>query len=168
MDELTKVFHIDVKLLIAQAVNFSIVILVLYKFAYKPLLKAMNERAGVIEKGLEDAKEAAKHLEDAGKEREERITEAKKEARVILEEARKMADKNKEEMVGKAKEETQKVVLEAKNQIMMEKEKMLREVKQEIGQLVVLATEKVLQNSRNEDLDKALIDAAIKEVQNLK
>ena len=55
MEEIIKTFHIDWKLLIAQAVNFAIVVFALYKFAYKPLLKTMNERTAKIEQGLKDA-----------------------------------------------------------------------------------------------------------------
>lgn len=144
MDELIKTFHIDVKLLIAQVINFAIVVGVLYKFAYKPLLKHMNERSDVIDKGLKDAKEAQENLEKAEKAYNGKLVEAKKEARTILEEAQKQAEKNKQDMVDKAKEETEKVVTQAKTQIQNEKEKMLKEVKQEVGQLVVQVTEKVL------------------------
>ncbi len=60
MDSLVETFHLDVKLLIAQVINFAIVFLVLYYFALKPLLNVMNDRSAKIEKSLEDAKEIEK------------------------------------------------------------------------------------------------------------
>lgn len=161
MDELIKTFHIDYKLLLAQIINFSVVVFVLYRFAYKPLLKTMNERTSAIKKGLDDAKEAQQQLEKAEQAREKRIVAAKKEAKIILEEAQKMAEKNKEEMVGKAKEEAQKVVEKAKEQIQSEKDKMLKEVKQEVGSLVVLATEKVVGEKIDQQKDKEIISKTI-------
>ena len=58
MDELIKTFHIELNLLVAQIVNFSIVLFVLYRFAYAPILKTLNSRTGKIEKGLKDAESA--------------------------------------------------------------------------------------------------------------
>lgn len=164
MEEIIKTFHLDIKLIIAQLFNVAIVMYVLHKYAYKPLLTKLNERTSTIEKGLADAKKAQDELANAEKTREERINEAKKEAWVILEEAQKVADKNKQETVDKARIEAQKVIEEAKTQIMAEKEKMIREVKQEIGQLVVAATEKIMDEKMDESRDKVLIDKTLADV----
>jgi F-type H+-transporting ATPase subunit b len=83
MDGIIEAFHLDIKLIIAQLINFTIVLAVLYKLVYKPLLKTMNERTGKIEKGLKDAQESQAQLEKAEKTRDEKIKEAKKEARQI-------------------------------------------------------------------------------------
>jgi F-type H+-transporting ATPase subunit b len=164
MEELFKTFHVDIKILIAQIINFVIVLVVLFKFAYRPLLKIMNERTGKIEKGLEDAKKAQEQLENAEKDREKRLIQAKKEAKTILEEAQKMAEKNKEETINNAKEESQKVVEQAKSQIAQEKEKMLREVKGEIGNLVVLATEKLISLKIDKTKDGEMINKTIESI----
>ena len=161
MEELIKTFHIDWKLLVAQVINFGIVVFVLFKFAYKPLLKHMNERTETIEKGLDDARKAQEKLEKAEEEKSGKLKEARLEALGILEEAGKQAEKNKETIVGEARKEAEKVVVQAKKQIEMEKEKMLKEVKQEVGELVVSATEKVIGKKMKEEDDKRLIDEVV-------
>lgn len=165
MDELVKTFHIDIKLLIAQAINFAVVVWVLHRFAYKPLLKHMNERSDVIKRGLEDAKIAQQHLEEAEQEREKKILKAKTEAKKILEESKLQAEENKSETIEKAKKETEKVVTTAKVQIENEKEKMLNDIKKEIGELVVTSTQKVLEKKLDENEQKEIISKATKSIE---
>ena len=104
MEEIIKTFHIDWKLLVAQAVNFAIVVFALYKFAYKPLLKSMNERTAKIEQGLKNAELSQQELAKAETGRKEEIIKAKKEARKIIEEAMEQANENQEKIVASAKE----------------------------------------------------------------
>ncbi|MFO7806856.1 MAG: F0F1 ATP synthase subunit B [Candidatus Moraniibacteriota bacterium] len=165
MEAIIESFHLDLKILIAQLINFSVVLIVLYKFAYKPLLKKMNERTEVIQKGLEDAKKSQEQLSEAEKVKEQKIIEARKEAKEILEEARQRAEDNKREITEKSKEEGQKIIEEAREQINKEKEKMLKEVKSRLGELTVLAVEKVLSEKIKEDGDKKLVEKAVKEIE---
>jgi F-type H+-transporting ATPase subunit b len=164
MDGIIEAFHLDIKLLMAQIINFTIVLAVLYKFAYQPLLKVMNERTGKIEKGLEDAKKSQEQLEKAEKIRKEKIIEAKKEAKQILEKMQTLAENNKEKTVQKAQEEAQEIIEKAKKTIEAEKEKMIKEVRQEIGELTGLALEKILDEKKDKDFDEKTIEKAIKEV----
>ncbi len=166
MDELIKTFHVDYKLLIAQMVNFAVVVAVLYKFAYKPLLLKMEERTGTIEKGLANAKKAEEKLENAISQREDKIDEAKKEARGIIEAAQKQAEKNKEEVVVQAKEDAEKVVQQAKKQLQNEKEKIVAEIKSEVGTLVVAATKKIVDEKLDNKKDDELIEKTISEMKN--
>lgn len=164
MEEIINAFHIDIKSIIAQLINFGIVFFVLFKFAYKPLMAKMKERTDIIEKGLSDAKKSQEQLEQAEKIREDKIMEAKKEAKKILEDSQKMAQKNKEEIVASAKEQAVGVVEDAKIQIKNEKENMLKEVKSEVGIVVASALEKVLNKDINADEDKKVIQEAISEI----
>lgn len=164
MEEIINSFHIEIRSILAQLVNFGIVFFILFKFAYKPLMKKMKERTDIIEKGLADAKQSQLVLENAKKTKEEEIFKAKKEAKKILEETQKMAEKNKEEMSLKAKEQAQTIVEEAKKQIQSEKEKMLIEVKSEVGQIVSLALEKVLKKEIDKEKDGKIIEEALKEI----
>ncbi|HHX58198.1 MAG TPA: F0F1 ATP synthase subunit B [Candidatus Moranbacteria bacterium] len=162
MEEIIKTFHIDWKLLIAQAVNFAIVVFALYKFAYKPLLKTMNERTAKIEQGLKDAELSQEKLAEAETRKKEEIIKAKKEAKKIIEEAMEQANENQEKIVANAKERAEKVTVEAKEQIQQEKEKMLLEVRQEIGELVLLTTEKIIDEKIKKDGDQEIIANSIK------
>jgi F-type H+-transporting ATPase subunit b len=162
MDELIKTFHIDVKLIIAQAVNFGIVLFVLWKFAYKPILKTLNNRSNKIEKGLKDAENAGKKLAETEEKEKEVLADARKEAQVILAKSENMAKKTQEEMETSAKIQADKIITDAKAQIEEEKQKMLKEVKAEIGDLVVSATEKIIGEKLDKSKDKELIEKAIK------
>lgn len=164
MEEIIKTFHLDIKNIIAQFINFGIVLFVLYKFAYKPLLAKMNERSEIIEKGLADAKKSQEQLEEAEQIRERKILEIKKESREILEKSQKMAEKNKEEIIKRAGEESKKVMEETKIQIQVEKEKMLKESRRQIGETVALALERILNEKATNEKDKELIETAINEI----
>lgn len=164
MDGIIEAFHLDIKLLIAQLINFTIVLVVLYKLVYRPLLKTMNERTAKIEKGLEDAQKSAEQLEQAEKTRDDKIKEAKKEAKEILEKMRGLAEKNKEEMIRKAEKEANGIVKSAKEEIESEKKKTIKEVRQEIGELVGVALEKVLDDKQSGKVDEKIIEQAIKDI----
>lgn len=162
MDELIKTFHIEANLLLAQIVNFVIVLLVLYKFAYKPVLKTLNERTGKIEKGMEDAEESRKKLENALQLEKEILTQAKKEAQGIIRKAEDNAKKNADSFALETKEKTDKMIAEAKKIIEQEKNKMFTELKMNIAGLVVSATEKVLEEKIDHQKDQGIIARSIK------
>ena len=77
MESIVSTFHIDWKIIIAQAVNFGIVFTVLYIFALKPLSKLMSERSERIAKGVNDAKENAVVLEKTRVEYEQALSKAR-------------------------------------------------------------------------------------------
>jgi len=162
MDELIKTFHIEVNLLVAQMVNFAIVLWVLYKFAYKPVLKTLNSRTNKIEKGLADADAAGKKLEEIVEKEKVVLAKAKKEAQELIRTAEEQAKANSMSIVLEARNQGEKLLLGAKSQIEQEKNKMLSEVKGEIANLVVLATEKIIGEKLDKEKDKELIEKAIK------
>lgn len=157
MEELVKIFHIDWKLLIAQIVNFAVVVWVLYRFALKPLMKILEKRNAEISKSLDDAKQMEVNLMMSAQEKANLITAAKKEANAIIEASRIDGSKQAQELLEKAKSEVNAVVTSAKQQIADEKEKMLAESRKEIGELVINVTEKVLRGTMNQEIDKNLI-----------
>ncbi|MCX6763122.1 MAG: F0F1 ATP synthase subunit B [Candidatus Moranbacteria bacterium] len=162
MDQLISTFHIDWKLLIAQAVNFAIVLLVLYKFAYKSILKMLNDRTSQIEKGLKDAEVANKKVLEIGEREKEMLANAKRETQVIISKAEETAKKNKDEIIVEAKTQADKILADAKKKIEDEKVKMVQEVKAEISELVISATEKVLGEKLDKAKDSELIKNALK------
>ena len=99
MDTIIEAFHVDVKLLIAQAFNFAIVFVVLYFFVLKPLTKVMNDRTKKIEKSLEDAKRIDDKLIKTEEDYKKVIADARKEAEGIMEKANQYAEKKKQEAI---------------------------------------------------------------------
>lgn len=155
---------INGKLFVAQLVNFSVIAFVLWKWAWKPLVKLLDERSEKIAKSLEDAKRIEEELKKTHERREQILLEAKKEAKSIMETATKNADALRAEMTAKARSETEKIVADAKLAIAHEKEQMLQEVKGYVADLVVLTAEKVLREKIDSKKDKELVEATIKQL----
>lgn len=162
MQELINTFHIDYKILIAQMVNFSIVLFVLYKFAYGPLTKVMADRTERIEKGLKDAETANKKLLETEEREKEILGKARKEAQAIIESAGLSAEKNKEDILNEAKRRSEEIVANTQKQLEAEKVKMIGEIKSEIADLVVAATGKVIDEKMDKKKDEEIIEKAIK------
>lgn len=162
MEELIKTFHIEANLLVAQFVNFAIILFVLWKFAYKPILKTLNDRTKKIEKGVKDAEEAGKKLKETAEKEKEILIKARKEAQDIIKKSETDAKKNAESIMIQAKEQNEKMIADAKKMIEQEKGKMIAEVKSEIAGLVVSATEKVIGEKLDGKKDEELIEKAIK------
>lgn len=161
MDELIKTFHIDWKLILAQLVNFGIVLFVLKKYAYGPVLKMMQERTEKIEKGMADAENAGKKILEIAEKEKEVLIEARKQAQEIVTKAEEIAKKNKEEMISEAKSQAEKILSDSAKKIEQEKNQMMQEVKGQIAELVIAATGKVIGEKMDSEKDKTIIDRAI-------
>jgi len=164
MESLVSTFHLDIKLLIAQVINFAIVFAVLYFFALKPLLKVMAERTGKIEQSLADAKRIEEKLNQAESERKDVINVAKKEAGLIFERVSVEAEEKREEMAAKAKEEIGQIINKEKERMRQEKAETLKEIKAEVADLVVASLEKLLDKKMNSKNDAELIKKIVKNV----
>jgi len=162
--EILQLFGIDWKLMLAQLINFAIVVLVLWKFAIKPLTATMERRSKEIEQGLFDAEKSREKLEAVQNEVKEKLQEAKKEAAVILDKARQLSEDNKKISLDKTKEEVEILIKKAKEQINSEKDSMVSQVKTEVAQMVVTALEKILSEGLSKDLDKKYIDKVLKDI----
>lgn len=161
--ELLDKLGIDWRLLVAQLVNFLILVLVLYKFLYKPLLKMLEGRKEKIEKGLRDAEQLGVELERTKELQAAEIQKAKQEARGIIEEAGKRAEAAGAETKLKTKAEVEKLITVAKNQMIEEKAKMMVEIKKETAELVIAVAEKVVGKIIDAKIQNKLIEDTLKE-----
>src|SRR3989338_4953323 len=114
---------IDWKLFLAQAVNFLILLFILRRYAYRPMLEFLEKRSDRIEKGLKDARH---------------------EAKALIEAAEISAKKRDAERLAETELKTKRFLEEARTKIEDEKKKSIAEVKQEIAEVVTVAVEKVL------------------------
>jgi F-type H+-transporting ATPase subunit b len=154
---------VDWRLLVAQLVNFGIVLFVMAKWVYKPLLKVMDERAAKIEQGLKDAAAAAVAKATADSEKDVVVTEARQRARAIVEEAEALALSLREEQVKKAKTEVESIVAKGKEQLTADRAASLAAAKAELADLVVAAASKVIGTKMDSAADAALAKAALTE-----
>ena len=111
MDSIISTFHIDWKIIIAQLINFGVVIGVLYFFALKPLVKLMAERAEKIAKGLDYAKTNESILSKTQEEYDAMISKAKNEAHTLFQNSKKEAEIKKNEMLEKARGEVEMMIV---------------------------------------------------------
>ncbi len=144
MESIISTFHIDWKIIVAQAINFIIVFVVLYIFALKPLNKLMAERSDKISKGLDDAKKNDAMLKATKAEYEDMLSKARLEANKIFQEGKKEGEAKKSEMIEKGKVELANMAENNKKALQAEKVKIVEEARKEMASLAVLAAEKVM------------------------
>lgn len=155
---------INLNVFIAQLVNFLVVLLVLWKFAYKPIMKLLDDRSQKIEESLKQSEVIAMRVDALEQERAEVIAQAKSDASQILTLTREEAEKKKLEMVEQAKKEVEKVILLGKDRLKTEKEQMVREAKEELIELAVAGAKKILEESIDEKKSGALAESVIKKM----
>lgn len=157
-------FGVNWRLFIAQLVNFSVVLFVLWKWVFTPALKALDRRQEVISQGLEDAEKASVARSKAEEEKEAAIVAARKEAQGIMEKAAADAEQIRKETLEKTQKEVAELVLQGKNKLNDEKEQIVLDAKKEIADLVIASTEKVLEETKTDDRQTGLIHAAVKKL----
>ncbi len=144
MESIISTFHIDWKIIVAQAINFAIVFVVLYLFALKPLTKLMADRAEKISKGVSDAKSNAALLEKTNKEYEAILAKARIESNKIFQDGRKDLEKLKAETMEEIKVDTEKWQENRIKQMEIDKKVIVESVKGELTSLAILAAEKII------------------------
>jgi F-type H+-transporting ATPase subunit b len=149
---------IDWKLLLAQVVNFVVVLLVLKRFAYQPMLKLLDERTAKIEKGLVDAESAARKLSEMEMKEKAVLADARTEAKRILADASEAAAKRDAVKMAETEVRVKKLLEESENKIVEDRKKMLEEAKRELAGTVLLAVEKVLSEKMDSAKEKELIE----------
>lgn len=163
--ELLEQFGIDWHTLIAQIVNFLVVLTVLYLFAYKPILKLFHERTAKIDKSLKDAAKIEKRVIAIEKEHSEMVHKAKLEAQKILKEAEVRGQQQSEAMIVSAKDEVKGVIAKAKSEIEATKNNMITDAKKDIAVLVTLSVEKILSRTMNTEDNAKFVEKILAEVE---
>ncbi|MEW6611042.1 MAG: F0F1 ATP synthase subunit B [Patescibacteria group bacterium] len=164
MQELFTKLGIDWRLLIAQIINFTVLLFILYRFLYRPLLSLLEKRRERIEKSLEEAARIdaeSKRLENL---KMQKVEEAKREAVKVVEAAAAQADAVKQASLERTKQESEKIVAQARAQITSEREALLKGVQAEAADLVIGATEKVLKEKLDTEKDRQFIEQSIKKL----
>lgn len=163
MAEIINTFHVDWHIIVAQLVNFALVVAVLWYFAFKPLAKTMSERTTRIEQSLKNADAVEVRLRQADTEYQSMLTNAKKEAEQIITKAKTIADQERVAAVEKTKAEAAKVIEAGKQQLAAQRDQMVASARTELSELVAVATEKIIAEKLTSDRDKALVERAVKE-----
>ena len=145
--------------------TFLILLGLLARFAWRPLLGALESRQATIRKSLDDAEAARRQLEQAQQNAEATMRQARVEADTILSDTRSAAATLREQMRQEAQAEAQALVANAERQIQLERDRALAEVRREaVDVSLAIATKLIQRNIPRED-NEALIDDALKQVE---
>lgn len=147
---------------IAQLVNFLIILFVLWRWAYKPLLKVLEDRQVKVKKGLDDAHTATERLGVIEQEHAAVLVKARTEASTLIKEAHDAAEHKREELLGKSRDEISKLITEARKKIAEERDQARVELKKEIAALVVATAELVLKEKLDPSRDAELMEKSVK------
>lgn len=163
MSELVNQLGIDPKLLLAQGVNFLILLFVLTKFVYKPLMKMVEERRRKIELGVKGGEMAEEVIKKAEEEKAGIIKEADTHAVAIISEAEKNAQKKAQEIALQADKKSQGILHEAMLIAERKEKEEMEKVSAEARKLVKEAIIKTVK-LKPEQVDEKLIEEAVKSI----
>ncbi len=145
-------------------VTFILLLLILKKVAWKPILTALDQRETAIKESLEKAEKAKEEAQRILYENQASLSKAEEESRKIVEQGRIYAEKLKEQMLKDSKEQAQKILSEATAEIDRKKEAAFGELKSQIADLVIQTTEKVLGETVDKNTHKKITDKYINEI----
>ena len=149
----------DPGLFIWTILTFLVLLAVLAKFAWKPLLKALETRQEAIKKALDDAERAKLELTRLQQESTAIIDQARMEADSILAKTRSDAERVREDLKIKAKEEADTIIRNAQQQIQLQTRQALQQLRNEVADISVMIASKLLQrNLVKEDNDRLIVE----------
>lgn len=154
----------DPGLFIWTIVTFLVLLALLAKFAWRPLLQALDSRQELIRKSLDDAQQAKLELERLQHESAQIIRQARVDAESIIASSRSDAERLREEMRQKARAEGDSIVRNAERQIQVETERALQQIRHEAVDLSVMIASKIIQRNLSKEDNEKLIDEALKQV----
>ncbi len=162
--EIFEKLGLDHKLIIAQIVNFVLLLVILQRLAYKPVLKMLKDRTEKIEKSLKQAKKIEEELKNTEETKLAEIKKAKEESQEIIKEAYETSEKRSQESIERTKTKTQEIVEKAKQEIKAEKENSVQEAKKEITDISIQIAGKIIGENIDKNKQKDLVDDVLKKV----
>ena len=139
IQQIASTFGVDWPHLIAQMISFAIVCILLHRFAYKPILKILEERRLQIAQGIAETAKIRAELAEAEAKCRDIILQANGEATKLIEEAHTAASRVQQQETQKAIAAAEQILIKSREAAAQEHARMLLELKHEVGQLVVQA-----------------------------
>ncbi len=155
----------DPGLFIWTIVTFLVLLALLAKFAWTPLLAALDARQNAIRKSLDDAQQAKEDLERLHVESGQIIQRARNDAEAIIAQSRSDGDRLREELKQKARAEADHIVKNAERKIQLETSRALEQIRHEAIDLSVMIASKIIKRNLSKEDNEQLIDEALKQVE---
>ena len=155
----------DPGLFIWTILTFLVLVGLLTKYAWGPLLEALERRRKTIAQALDDAQKARHELERLQKESQQMLTAARNEADAIISRSRSDAEALREELKQKSRAEAAAIVKNAERQIQQETARAVQQIRQETVDLSVTIASKILRRQVSKEDNEALIEETLKQIE---
>jgi F0F1-type ATP synthase, subunit b len=162
--EIARTFGVDWPHLIAQIISFSIVCIVLYLLAYKPVLRMLAERRQLIAQGLANSEKIKAELAKTEAQRQEVMAQANAQATQFIEEARGAAARLRAQETQKVIAATEQIMARAREAAAQDHTRMLAQLKKEVGRLVVQTTAAITGKILTTDDQRRLAEEAARQL----
>jgi len=159
-----KIFEVDPGLFIWSVVTFLILVGLLYKFAFNPLMRLQKARQEEIRQAIHEAERLRDEAQELYANYKQQLAAAREEAAAIVDKARKMGEAAKADILEEARVQAEATLAKAREQIERDTRQALQRIREEVADLVVAATEKVTRAKLSGDDQLRLIQEAINEI----
>ena len=157
-------FDINPGLIVWTVVTFVLLLAVLGKFAWKPLLQALQEREESIRNAVEQSEKARSEAAALLKQNERNMARAEEEFQKVIHEGKALAEKMKDEIVTKAKQQAQRELQMAKEEIQRDVDAAKQQLRSEVADLAITAAEKILDETLDQQKHKKLVDTFLNQI----
>jgi F-type H+-transporting ATPase subunit b len=154
-------FDTNPGLIVWTILSFLVLLIVLAKFAWNPILKMLGDREGQIRSALEQAERARTEASEMMKQNEKNLARAEEEYQKMIREGKAFAEKMKDEIVVKAKQQAQQELKQAAEEIQRNVEAAKLQLRSEVAGLAIQAAEKILEETLDANRQKKLADSVI-------
>ncbi|HEY3899220.1 MAG TPA: F0F1 ATP synthase subunit B [Chthoniobacter sp.] len=157
-------FGFNAWLFFSQIISFTLVCILLQRFAYKPILTVLEARRQKIAEGLANAEKIKQQLAESEQRVQEILTKANADAQKMIDEARASAQALADKRTQTAIAEAEQIIAKAREATGIEREKIMAELKREVGRLVIDTTSKVTGKVLTNDDQKRISEEAAREI----
>ena len=155
----------DIGLMFWTVVTFLIMVFILKKLAWKPLLQVIDDREAQIRQDMEAAQKNREELEQLKKTYEDQLSQIEIKARALLSDAEQKALLSRETILKEAELQARKLSEKTRHELQVEKEKLSQELRKEVGDLSILMTEKLLKQSVDKKIQERFIQEFLKSLE---
>lgn len=150
--------------LLAQIVNFLLLVVILAKFAYKPLMQGLADRQQKIADAIDTAERERREAEQLKLEYKQHLVEARAKAQAIVETAEKLAEENKEEILKSARAESAHILQKAQEEVMRERELALAQLRSDVVAMSMAAATKIVKEKMDTELNASIVSDFIEKL----
>lgn len=151
-------------LIIWTVLTFLILLFILRRVAWKPILSALDKREKDIQDSLEKAEKAKEDAQKILDENQANLAKAEEESKKIIEQSRSYAENLKEQLLKESKEQAKKIIEDAADEIDRRKESAFEELKDQVAKIAVTAAEKIMKQNLDAEKNKHIVDTYLKDV----